>query len=212
MNPETLRLYLVTDEDSCPVERILPRLADLARAGVSLVQLRDKRASTRVLVDRARRMKAVLSPLRVPLVINDRADVAFAVKADGVHVGNDDLSPEDARELLGPDAIIGVSVESVDAPLSDAASYFAASPVFSTPTKTDTAPPLGYEGVRALVRRTTRPVVGIGGLSLGRLGPLLRSGAAGAAVVSAILGAPDPLAATTKLRREIDTAQSTEPS
>lgn len=209
MRPDALRLYLVSDASYCAHDALVDQLGALAQAGVSMVQLRDKQASTRELVTLARRMKAELEPHGVPLLINDRADVAFAAGADGVHVGASDLAPEDARRLLGPEAIIGVSVEAPDGPLDENASYYAASPVFATPTKTDTAPPLGFEGVEALVGRTLRPIVGIGGLGPGRLAPLRRAGAAGAAVVSAILAAPDLVAAARALREELDRPQET---
>lgn len=202
MSPEALRLYLVSDRQRCPhdqLERLLPALID---AGVTAVQLRDKSADTRTLVETARRWLAVCRPRQVPLIVNDRADVALAAGADGVHIGDSDLSPADARRLLGPRAVIGVSVGT--GPVADEASYGAASPVFSTPTKPDAASPVGLDGLAALRARTRKPLVAIGGIGLSEVADVLAAGADGVAVVSAILGADDPVAAVAALRQRID--------
>ena len=206
-------LYLVTD-------RALARgrpLADVVRAavagGVTCVQLREKEASAREFVAAARELLALLRPLGVPLIVNDRIDVALAAGADGVHVGQQDLSVADARRLGPPGWIVGVSAESAaDAAQAerDGADYVGASPVFATPTKTDHAPPLGLDGLRALRAATKLPLVAIGGLHVGNARETIRAGADGLAVVSAIVAADDPRAAAAELRREIAAAKGAE--
>ena len=206
-------LYLVTD-------RALARgrpLADVVRAavggGVTCVQLREKEASAREFAAAARELLALLRPLGVPLIVNDRIDVALAAGADGVHVGQQDLSVADARRLGPPGWIVGVSAESVaDAARAerDGADYVGASPVFATPTKADHAPPLGLAGLRALRAATKLPLVAIGGLHVGNARETIRAGADGLAVVSAIVAADDPRAAAAELRREIAAAKGAE--
>ena len=206
-------LYLVTD-------RALARgrpLADVVRAavagGVTCVQLREKEISAREFAAAARELLALLRPLGVPLIVNDRIDVALAAGADGVHVGQQDLSVADARRLGPPGWIVGVSAESVaDAARAerDGADYVGASPVFATPTKTDHAPPLGLDGLRALRAATKLPLVAIGGLHVGNARETIRAGADGLAVVSAIVAADDPRAAAAELRREIAAAKGAE--
>ena len=206
-------LYLVTD-------RALARgrpLADVVRAavagGVTCVQLREKDASAREFAAAARELLALLRPLGVPLIVNDRIDVALAAGADGVHVGQQDLSVADARRLGPPGWIVGVSAESVaDAARAerDGADYVGASPVFATPTKADHAPPLGLAGLRALRAATKLPLVAIGGLHAGNARETIRAGADGLAVVSAIVAADDPRAAAAELRREIAAAKGAE--
>ncbi len=206
-------LYLVTD-------RALARgrpLADVVRAavagGVTCVQLREKEASAREFAAAARELLALLRPLGVPLIVNDRIDVALAAGADGVHVGQQDLSVADARRLGPPGWIVGVSAESVaDAARAerDGADYVGASPVFATPTKADHAPPLGLAGLRALRAATKLPLVAIGGIHVGNARETIRAGADGLAVVSAIVAADDPRAAAAELRREIAAAKGAE--
>jgi thiamine-phosphate pyrophosphorylase len=204
---DALRLYLVSDLERCPRDRFLALLPDLVEAGVSMVQLRDKASSTRELVRFARALKDALGPRGVPLIVNDRADVAFAAGADGVHVGRSDLAPGEARRLLGPDAIIGASVESMAPDELEAAreaDYLAVSPVFATPSKLDAAPPLGLEGVEALRARVDLPTVGIGGIDAENAEAVTRAGASGVAVISAILSAEAPAEAARALRASVE--------
>lgn len=203
-----LRLYLVSDEALCPFPSLLERLPALVRAGVSMVQLRDKNGEARVCIERARAARAVLAPLGVPLIVNDRLDIAMAAGADGVHLGPHDVPPAHARAALGPRAWIGASIEDPEEDLgwTEGADHLAASPLFGTTTKLDTAPPLGLEGLRSLRARTERPCIGIGGIDLERVEPSIAAGADGIAVISAVLGAPDPVAAAAALRSRVDEA------
>jgi thiamine-phosphate pyrophosphorylase len=203
------RLYLVTDPDLTAGRPLEVLVAEAVRGGVTLVQLRDKAASGGALFGTARLLADVLRPLGVPLIVNDRVDVAHAAGADGVHVGQSDLPAAAARAMLGPDAIVGISIErldeieTVDPAVVD---YVAASPVFATATKTDVAPPLGVAGVAELRRRTGLRLVGIGGITADNAAAVCAAGADGVAVVSAILGRPDPGEAAADLRARIDPA------
>lgn len=196
-------LYLVTDRALLQGRDATDVITAAVRGGVTLVQLREKQLDTRTFVQEARALKEALLPYDVPLIINDRVDVALASGADGVHLGQRDMHPADARALLGPGALIGLSLET----LHDAdelprlpVDYVAASPVFSTPTKTDTSAPLGLDGLRAIRAATTLPLVAIGGIHAGNARQVLDAGVDGLAVVSALLTAPDPEHAARQLR------------
>ena len=199
-------LYLVTDRTLSLGRSTVEVVRAAIRGGVSCVQLREKGCSTREFMDEARLLKALLAGTGVPLFINDRLDVALAVGADGVHLGQNDLAIADARRLVGNRMIIGISAESVaDAIRAEAegADYIGASPVFTTPTKTDTAPPLGLDGLRAIRRAVRLPLVAIGGIDANNAAQVLRAGADGLAVVSAIVSAPCPRTAAAALRQQI---------
>lgn len=203
---EALRLMLVTDEALCagrPLEQVV---AAAVRGGVRCVQLREKQLGTRAFVERARALKALLAPLPVPLVINDRVDVALACGADGVHLGQSDMAVEDARRLLPPEVFIGWSVESFDDLRRAAAlplDYLGTSPVFATATKTDAAPPWGLDGLRAARDATALPLVAIGGLHAGNAAQAIAHGADSVAVVSAICAAADPESAARELAQAV---------
>lgn len=207
--PEALRLYLVTD----PALGGSRPLVDIVRAavagGVTIVQLREKTAITRRFIDQARAVKAALAGSGVVLIVNDRLDVAQAVGADGVHLGDDDMPCAEARRILGPRAIIGLSLAGPPGRSAAEADYFAASPVFATPTKADAPPALGLAGVAALRRAVDRPLVGIGGIDRHNAARIIEAGADGVAVVSAIMAAADPQAAAAQLRATVDAATRT---
>lgn len=202
MNKNDLKLYLVTDEKLAGGRDLEWIVQEAVRGGVTMVQLREKEASTREFVATASRLKCALATSAVPLIINDRIDVALAVDADGVHIGQSDMPYDIARQLLGPDKIIGLSVESIDdvreANLLDV-DYIGVSPVFATPTKTDTAAPFGLDGLRKAVRISRHPIVGIGGINLQTAPEVMRAGADGIAVVSALMAAETPREAAEKL-------------
>ena len=202
-------VYLVTDRGLCGVRGVAAVVAQAARAGACCVQLREKTASTRRFVEAAEKIGAVLAPHRIPLIINDRIDVALAAGADGVHVGQSDMLPETARRLLGPDAIIGLSVETwedVVAAQQLDVNYLGISPVYATPTKTDTKEPWGLEGVARIRNFSRHPLVAIGGLDASNAADVVRVGADCIAVVSAICAAPDPFTATQQIKAIIDSA------
>ncbi len=205
-----LRLYLVTDR-SLSLNRPLEEVVEEAvKGGVTIVQLREKDCSSRTFYEQAMRLKRVLAPYRVPLIINDRLDIALACDAEGLHIGQSDLPYPVARKLLGKDKIIGLSVENRDDALAANqwdVDYIGLSPVFGTPTKRDTATPLGLEGVREITRISRHPSVGIGGIHPDNAAAILHAGADGIAVVSAIMSATDPCESARRLREQIDNAR-----
>lgn len=205
------RLYLVTGEDVA-ASRAEDIVAAAVAGGVTLVQLRHKAGDTAARVAAARRLSRVLMDANVPLLLDDDAEAAQEAKVAGVHLGPDDLPPAAAREIVGPDAVIGWSIHQMgqldDANAIAACDYLAASPVWPTATKSDTTPPCGLEGVRAL--RAAMPpklaLVGIGGINADNAADVIRAGADGVAIVSAIWAAPNPGEAARRLRAVVDAA------
>jgi len=203
-------LYLVTDPELARGRALADLVAAAVRGGVTLVQLRDKHAGGRALLEQAKMLKAVLDPLDVPLIVNDRVDVAHAAGV-GCHVGQNDLPAAAARAILGPDAILGVSldaadqVRAVDPALVD---YVAYGPFAATATKADAGRPVGADGLAAVAKRTLLPLVAIGGIDAGNVAAAVRAGADGIAVVSAIVAADDPEVASRELRDAIDATKA----
>ncbi|UTF51237.1 thiamine phosphate synthase [Desulfomicrobium sp. ZS1] len=198
-----LSLYLVTDRGLSLGRSTVDIVRAAVAGGVTCVQLREKECSTRQFVTEARAVREVLAGTGIPLIINDRIDVALAVGADGVHLGQTDMLIADARRVVGHSMLIGISAECVeDAVRAEAqgADYVGISPVFSTPTKTDTAPALGLDGVAAIRAAVSLPLVGIGGVKPGNAAEVIRAGCDGVAVVSAIVSAPDPQLAAAELK------------
>ena len=206
---DALKLYLVTDRDLSLGRSLEEVVSEAVKGGVTIVQLREKEASTGEFVALARRLMSILKPLGIPLIINDRVDVALAVDSDGVHIGQSDMAYADARRLLGPDKIIGLSVESLeDLEAANAldVDYVGISPVYGTPTKTDTAEPFGLEGLRKAVEMSVHPTVAIGGMNARTIGKVMEAGADGVAVVSAICSAEDISKATKELKAIVEAA------
>ena len=212
--PVDLRLYAIVDPEHAG-GRSLPELAKLlAAGGATLVQLRDKKSDTRVMVETARAVKAALKPFRVPLLVNDRIDVALAAQADGVHVGQTDMAVEDARRLLGRNAIIGLSVKSAalaEAAPIDLIDYAGIGGVYATTSKDNPNPPIGVEGLRRIVdvfrrRYPNFPTCAIAGINAANAGATIAAGADGVSVISALSLAPDPTAAANAMRAVVDDA------
>lgn len=196
-----LRLYLLADTGLAPADD-LPRIVRAAiRGGVTAVQLRAKTASTLELLDLAHRLKEVCQDAHVPLIVNDRVDVALAAEADGAHVGHigeEDLSPQDARRLLGANAIVGVSVgtrQEAHQATAEGASYVSAGPMFATMTKSNAGPAVGEALLRSVRPATAVPLIVIGGITAERAAPLYAAGADGVCVGAAIIRSVDPEAA-----------------
>lgn len=199
-------LYLVTDRSLSRGRTTLEVVRQAVAGGVTCVQLREKHCSTREFIDQARALQPLLKDKRIPLIINDRLDVALAVGAHGVHLGQQDMSLADARKIAGQALTIGISAESVDDAIraqQQGADYIGVSPVFATATKTDTAEPLGLEGIQKIRRAVAIPIVGIGGIDQRSAAAVLGAGANGIAVVSAIVSADDPKQAAAELRKII---------
>lgn len=190
-----LSLYLVVgpeDTRGRPLHEVV--LAAVA-GGATAVQLRRKDHAARAFVEEARALIAVLRPCGVPVIVNDRVDVALAAGADGIHVGQDDLPAADVRCLVGEGLVVGLSVTSVaEARALDpgVVDYAGVGPVFATASKPDAAPPLGLEGTRAVRGVLPVPAVAIGGIGLANARAVLATGVAGIAVISAVCAADDP--------------------
>jgi len=208
-----LSVYLVTDRALCLGRPLAEVVAQAVSGGATMVQLREKLAPTREFVELGRALAALLAPLGVPLIINDRLDVALAVGAQGAHLGQNDMPVAEARRLLGPRAILGLSLETPEQ-LREAerlppglVDYYGLSPIFQTPTKADAGPGWGLAGLgqaRAEVDAgSKRQLVAIGGIGLDNAASVLRCGAHGLAVVSAICSASDPRAASRELREAV---------
>ncbi len=212
-----LTLYLVAGPEVTQGRPLHEVVAAAVRGGVTLVQLREKALGDGELIEVARALKGLLAPLGVPLILNDRVEVVRAAGADGVHLGQDDLDAARAREILGPDRLIGVSAGTpeeaarVDRTHAD---YVGIGAVYATATKSDAGPPIGTAGLAALAGELRPlPVVAIGGIGVGQASEVMATpGVDGIAVVSAICGAPDPEAAARDLRREIDAGRERVPS
>jgi thiamine-phosphate pyrophosphorylase len=201
-------LYLVTDPELARGRKLTDVVAAAVRGGVTMVQLRDKQAGGRALLETARALRSVLEPLGVPLVVNDRVDVAHAAGV-GCHVGQSDLPAAAARAIVGPDAILGVSLDDPEqARAIDPAQvdYVAHGPFAATATKADAGGATGAEGLAATRRLTGLPLVAIGGIDARNAAAAVRAGADGVAVVSTIMSAADPEAASRELRAAIDAA------
>lgn len=201
------RLYLVTDRGRTRGRPIEALVQAAVRGGVTAVQLREKECSPEEFLSLARRLKSGLDPAGIPLIINDSVEIAARVGAAGVHLGQGDVPPAEARRRLGADAVIGLSVETVEqaeAARPEDVDYLGVSPVFLTPTKPAAAAAWGLRGLARLRARTRLPLVAIGGLDSSNAESVLAAGADGLAVVSAICSASDPEAASRELRRIID--------
>jgi len=195
-------VYLVTDRGLVSGRSLAGVIMEAVKGGVSTVQLREKDVSTRFFIEEARHIKSILAPCNVPLLINDRVDVALAIEADGVHIGQEDMPYPLARQLLGERAIIGLSVETMDQVAEAEAydvDYLGVSAIFATPTKTNTKRNWGVEGLREVRKASRHPLVAIGGINASNAAVVAQAGADSLAVVSAICAAPDPRKAAEEL-------------
>jgi thiamine-phosphate pyrophosphorylase len=192
------RLYLVTDDqqDLATLKRVVRKAVE---GGVTMVQVREKHGDVRAFIERAQAVKDILKDTDVPLIINDRVDVALAVDADGVHLGQSDMPATIARELIGPNKILGLSIENEEQ-LVEADSipidYIGLSAIFSTPTKTNTKKHWGIDGLKMALETTSLPIVAIGGINESNIPQLSATGVHGLALVSAICHAEDSKAAS----------------
>lgn len=212
MKPENIdyTLYLVTDR-GLSRERTTQHIVEAAlRGGVTCVQLREKTCSTREFIDQALSIKDHLKRHNIPLIINDRVDIAQAVNADGVHLGQSDMPIKMAKAILKDSMIIGISAESIKEAVQaekDGADYIGVGAIYATPTKTDTSSPLGPEGIHEIRKSVKIPLVAIGGLNIKNVGEVIKNGADGVAVVSAIVAANDPEKAARDLIKIIQQAR-----
>jgi thiamine-phosphate pyrophosphorylase len=212
-----LRCYAIVDPEVAGGHDLVDLCRMLAAGGVTLVQLRDKLSDTKSMIDRARAIKKALG--RVPLLINDRVDVALAVGCAGVHIGWDDMAPEDARRLLGPEAIIGLTINSpvrADATQLDLIDYAGIGGIYGTTSKVTKNSPIGIAGMAKVIqalhqRKPGFSTCGIAGINARNAGPVIEAGADGVSVISALSLANDPRAATAELLHVVDEALAKRP-
>jgi len=204
--PSSWDVYLVTDREFSRGRSTLEIVAAAVRGGISVVQLREKNLDTREFYEEGLAIRELLRKSGVPLIINDRIDLALALDADGVHLGQKDMPVTMARRILGPDRIIGLSVEVPDHISYEAVAnsdYLAISPVFQTDTKKDAGPAWGLDGIRKVRKMTKLPLVAIGSIKDANARAVVVAGADCAAVITAITAAEDPEEATRHLLAEV---------
>ena len=207
-----LRLNAIVDPERAGGFSLADLAARCVRGGATLVQLRNKRSETRALIEQARAIKQALAPFAVPFVVNDRVDVALAAGADGVHLGQDDMAVEDARRLLGANAIIGLSIKSVEeaaAARLDLVDYVGSGGVYATSSKQQKNAPIGPAGLARIIAALRRrapalPVCGIAGIDASNAAEVIAAGADGVAVISALALVPSPETAAHQLRDIVD--------
>ena len=206
IDPSSWEVYLVTDREYSLGRSTREIVEAAVRGGVSVVQLREKHLDTRSFLREGHEIRDLLRVAGVPLIINDRIDIALALDADGVHLGQSDMPADIARRLLGPERIIGLSVEAsahFTGPEISSVDYLGVSPIFPTPTKTDLSTAWGIEGLRTARGITELPLVAIGSIKEENAREVVAAGADCVAVVTAITAAPDPEDATRSLLREV---------
>lgn len=196
-------LYLVTDDRISDRNKLFEIIEEAICGGVSIVQLREKNINTREFIEKGIELKKILKKYNVPLIINDRIDVALAIEADGVHVGQKDMPYEYLIKLIPKYMIIGLSIENFYQ-LQEAENmkldYIALSPIFNTPTKTDfEEEPWGIEGLKKARKNTSHKIIAIGNINKSNVSDVIKAGADGIAVVSAICSADDPRKAAQEL-------------
>jgi len=200
-----LRLYVVLDLDVLGRRSPLDTTRSLLRGGVSALQLRAKGRSIRAQAEIIRALLPFAREAGVPLIINDHLELALALRADGVHLGVDDLPVALARRCF-PEAIIGYSPAGIhDLPSAAAADYLGVGPIYPTGTKLDAGPPIGLGGLRAMLEATHLPIVAIGGIGAAVAAEVIAAGASGVAVCGAVLNATDPGQAAADLARSLPT-------
>ena len=187
-------LYLILDPSVSPDRSLGEALIQSARAGVRIVQYRNKTASMKGAYTEALPLRKLAAELGILFIVNDRCDLALAVDADGVHLGQGDLPLDLARKVMGPDKLIGISTHNPDQVRAASAGkpdYLGFGPIFKPGSKQDHDPVVGIEGLRAIRTLTSLPIFAIGGITVENVGEVMKAGANGVAVISAILKAPD---------------------
>lgn len=204
---QRLRLYVVTDGRAARGRSLVDLVAAALEGGATAIQLREKTLSTLDQVALGRELRRLTHQAGALLIVNDRADIACVLEADGVHLGQDDLPVAAARRILGPEAIIGGSAGNLDelaTSLAAGVDYLGVGPMYPTGSKADAGPAIGPAGLAQIRQRTDLPIVGIGAVDADNVGPVISAGADGAAVISAVLGADDVKAAARRLRQAVE--------
>ena len=206
-----LTLHVLTDREWSRGRDMLSVAATALDGGATVIQLRDKIASTRALIEQGLALRVLTRERGALLIVNDRVDVALAVEADGAHVGQDDMPVGLARRLLGPDRILGVSavnMEEAEEAVAGGADYLGIGPIFPSLGKADAGPATGAGLLTGLARRYTTPLVAIGGITAENASEVVRAGACGVAVITAVVYAEDITAASRQLRLAVDAART----
>jgi thiamine-phosphate pyrophosphorylase len=207
--PSHLLLHVLTDRDWSRGRDLLTVATAALDGGATIIQLRDKIASTRVLIEEGRALRALTRERGALLIVNDRLDVALAVEADGAHVGQEDMPADLARRLLGPERILGVSAatrQEAEEAVAGGADYLGVGPIYPSLGKADAGPATGVELLTELAEQYAIPLVAIGGISAANAAEVMRAGASGVAVITAVVHAPDIVAAARQLRTAVETA------
>ena len=202
-----LRLHVVMDHDLSRGRDMLTVAAAALDGGATVIQLRDKAASTRALIEEGLALRALTRERGALLIVNDRVDVALAVEADGAHVGQDDMPAALVRRLLGPGRILGVSagtLEEAQRAVTDGADYLGIAPIFPTQSKADAGPATGADLLTQIARSVSLPLIAIGGIAEGNVAEVIRARASGIAVISAVVHAEDIASAARRLRHIVD--------
>lgn len=203
---ESLLLHVLTDREWSRGRTTLEVATAALRGGATVIQLRDKTANTRTLIEEGLILRELTRKWGALLIVNDRVDVALAVEADGAHVGQEDMPAHMARRLLGPQRILGISAatfKEAEEAIAGGADYLGVGPIFSTATKVDAGPATGVELLRELAAQFSIPLVGIGGINAGNAPMLMQAGAAGVAVITTVVAADDIEQATRQLRQAL---------
>ncbi|MBI4759490.1 MAG: thiamine phosphate synthase [Chloroflexi bacterium] len=203
-------LYVITDAKLSRGRSHREVIQAAIAGGATVVQYREKETGTRRMVEEGQELRALCRQMGVPFIVNDRLDVALAVEADGVHVGQDDMPAKLARKLLGSEKILGVSATNLAEAVQgekDGADYLGVGPIYATGTKPDAAPPMGAAGLAEVVCHVSIPVIAIGGINANNVEEVIATGADGAAVISAIVSAEDIRATTQELLQRIRQAR-----
>lgn len=204
-------LYVITNRRAVGERSLVEVVRAAVAGGATVVQLREKEATTQEMIRLGWALHEITRAAGIPLIVNDRVDVALAVEAEGVHVGQDDMPAALARRLIGPRRILGVSagtiVEARQAE-QDGADYIGVGDVYGTPSKLDAGPPIGLDGLTEIAASVKIPAVGVGGITLDNAAAVIRAGARGVAVISAILGVGDPRTAACRLRAVVEAART----
>lgn len=211
--PVDYSLYVITDAKLSRGRATVQVVQAALRGGATIVQYRNKLATTREMVEEGLQLLEVCRAHGVPLVVNDRIDVALAIGADGVHVGDDDMPVGMARKLLGRSKLLGVSADSVaraQAAAADGADYLGVGAIFATGSKADAGAPIGLQGLLQIARVSTLPIVGIAGINARNAASVIRSGASGVAVISAVVQAEDVEAAARELAGVVERARQSQ--
>jgi thiamine-phosphate pyrophosphorylase len=205
-----LKFYFITDSNLLAKMTFFDFVSEILQGGVTAIQLREKNKNTKEFYELARQLKLLIKPKGIPLIINDRLDIALAVDADGIHVGQNDLSPTIIRKQLGQKKIIGLSISNhadLNCSCLNQVDYLGIGPIFETTTKTDAAKPTGLSFIQEVQNKTKLPLVAIGGINLNNIKSVLKFKVDGVAIASALTQSQNPKSEAGKILKVINEFQ-----